>query len=589
MNKMQTPPQETNISIKPLHVLSPSNDVYNHGWRGDSSYFFTTQQVIREQNTFIRADPEVQVPQECMIISQPSTLIRVMFKTQGLLLRNEYRTILRDLIQFCIGEKTVFETDADDNKDWNNTTLNPFHAGLVHSQNSPGVTVMGHPGIGKTAFLIYILILRCLAGLETVYVNTPIDYIYFCEAGAYAVRDTGDDSPGSPPPFGPNTWILLDLEFQVPHFVRQTQAFVVAASCAQYTTQMPAPVSEHFGLKYYMKPWTLSELIQGRHLLFAFDTPTEADLECFCIIFPPSAQVAFIKAINAEPYHEMLEIAISNLTLPKLAHLTWTTDYPDDWLTHRIFTVAPGVTRDRCVADIATEYIYQRLSLYFEDEELALLYEVFIASPFSVTSGGYILKNVMFRVFCEGGEWKVDHVLEGCQSLAMRSSEDCASASTESQPYLRLGQGTSIFSIVPDALSQNDRNFEPLRLFMYSSDTTLRNLKSGYYESCGQGSGSWIYDAEKNSAVVLQAIVPEYDLAEETNRVDGLLRSLGVAVVGYFVVMPPNLDGLGREELLKKFPVVEGSPTFMLYVPTLKCRDSAFKVEEEEMQDVGWL
>ncbi|RDB14543.1 hypothetical protein Hypma_016237 [Hypsizygus marmoreus] len=561
----------------PLNELSPFYDLYTLGWRGNPSDFFMIHQVDRDQEAYDGASATVYVPQECMTIKEPRSIFGVLFKTKGLLLRNEYRTVLRDVIRFSSGEKTVFENDAGDSTE-EDLLSNPFHGGLVHSPNSPGVTLMGHPGIGKTAFLWYVLILRCLAGLETVYLNNPSQFFYFGETGSFSMLYGSDslNQPSSSPLFGPNTWVLVDLSTgsmpQVLLALRQTRAFILIASCMQ--PKWAAPLNDPFGLKYYMKPWTLSELIQARHL--SFECPTEAELERFCTLFPPSAGLAFM--YDARDSEKMLSIGISQATFADLVHMMQTADALDNWLTHRILCVAPAATRDKCTANIATPEMYWQLTCSLEDNELlALLYEMFVSSPYSVASGGYVLEASMYRLFCEGGEWAVEQVLRG-DVPQISGNLTSAPTSTSTQCYLRLGHGADLFSIARDSLSQDDRNmFKPLTLYKYSP---LANSKSGYYLSFGSESGNWIYDAEKNSAIVLQALVPGQDLAKERNGVDALLRSLGVAVVGYFIATPPDSDSLRKGELLTAVNL----PLFRLFVPALNCRDRSFKVEEEEEQ-----
>ncbi|GBE85512.1 hypothetical protein SCP_0800290 [Sparassis crispa] len=66
------------------------------------------------------------------------------------------------------------------------TTLDTLMALSVEVPNS-SIIVVGHPGIGKTIFLFYVLIYRLQRGLSTFYQKTAESVLYFHKSGVYSI------------------------------------------------------------------------------------------------------------------------------------------------------------------------------------------------------------------------------------------------------------------------------------------------------------------------------------------------------------------------------------------------------------------
>lgn len=122
-------------------------------------------------------------------------------------------------------------------------------------------------GIGKTAWLIIVLILRLIAGLPTILQLRPNRLYYFDDSGVHQLKYTSStDAFEFRTQFAPSTWCLVDANIDVqtvPSFIRDLRLFIVQTSPpraerVQWHKKQSTPV-----LFYFLKPWTLSELITG--------------------------------------------------------------------------------------------------------------------------------------------------------------------------------------------------------------------------------------------------------------------------------------------------------------------------------------
>jgi len=113
----------------------------------------------------------------------------------GVLIREEYTEAFRAVVEFSQTRRAKRRTEVtDDETEESHQSktgaqdfyLNPFsNISATLSVSKGGFILIGHPGIGKTVWLIVMLILRLQAGLATIY-QSKVDYIYvFNDEGVF--------------------------------------------------------------------------------------------------------------------------------------------------------------------------------------------------------------------------------------------------------------------------------------------------------------------------------------------------------------------------------------------------------------------
>ena len=225
----------------------------------------------------------------------------------GVLIRDEYMEALKAVIEYSSKRTTNFPTvvshggDRKDNEDdmrVDDDTLsapfrNPFldpPAQLVSYRG--GFILVGHPGIGeqhrflpavdshpclgKTVWLNVVLILRLQAGLPTIYQSHPDRLYFFSKEGVFKCNCSPGHIP-NPCEFRrripESTWCLIDCNQDlvgVPMFIQQLRLFIVQASSLRSDHLKWTNKATSLVIRYFMKPWTLSELIVGHvtHVCF---------------------------------------------------------------------------------------------------------------------------------------------------------------------------------------------------------------------------------------------------------------------------------------------------------------------------------
>lgn len=133
-----------------------------------------TGRVVQRQDGHLRASAGVDVPNSCTVL-QLSDKDRAEYRlgVSGILIRDDYLTSLGDICHFA-AQRVFPQNDAADDPI---TFDNPFLDNNV--QNIRGaVTLLGHPGIGKSLWLIVVLVLRVLAGCPTIYHSKPNFFLH---------------------------------------------------------------------------------------------------------------------------------------------------------------------------------------------------------------------------------------------------------------------------------------------------------------------------------------------------------------------------------------------------------------------------
>ena len=121
--------------------------------------------------------------------------------------------------------------------------------------------------VGKTVFLFVLLVLRLQARLTTIYQSRNSHLYYFADNGVFLINLIPEPiATNFKSQFHPSTWCLIDSNQSldtVPVFIQDLNLFIVQASSPRphhfkWTKKATSPVR-----RYFMKPWTLSELYAG--------------------------------------------------------------------------------------------------------------------------------------------------------------------------------------------------------------------------------------------------------------------------------------------------------------------------------------
>jgi len=139
------------------------------------------------------------------------------------------------------------------------------------SAKAVGVSVIGQWGCSTSVFLQYILCLRLVAELPTIFVNDKDEFTLICEDGAYVISNTSKSFCRSLFQILPaKTWCLVDSNDvvpTVPSYLLSLNAFIVQAGKMNTASiEWLHTVGSQPSTRYYMKKWHAFELVAARML-----------------------------------------------------------------------------------------------------------------------------------------------------------------------------------------------------------------------------------------------------------------------------------------------------------------------------------
>ncbi|KAK0463204.1 uncharacterized protein EV420DRAFT_1160643 [Desarmillaria tabescens] len=246
---------------------------------------------------------------------------------------------------------------------------NPF---LEYKESAPkvkGFIITGHPGIGKSIFLYYVLLLRLQASKPTILVTHPEKVTVFLRRGVFSISMADFEDVIQVIPA--TAWCLVDTSESlktVPAAIYNTPFFVLQAT---------APKRKHLewqnkvlGVhKYIMKPFSLSELIIGRNRsLDVSQTLSEKSLQEYYHRYTPSARFAYQHAGNLEKYATFVRCLVGRLTIDRLKMLVGEllTDVNScgEQILYHILTITAEAGGQRSVpkVDVPSYYLSQLMT-----------------------------------------------------------------------------------------------------------------------------------------------------------------------------------------------------------------------------------
>ncbi|KAJ6515350.1 hypothetical protein C8R45DRAFT_206618 [Mycena sanguinolenta] len=177
---------------------------------------------------------------------------------------------------------------------------NPFMEPGHQAPSRSRILITGVPGIGKSVFTRFVLCLRCMAGLPTVYMNEARRLEVFHEGQRIAHEQVWniEEVLWALPE---NTWIIVDTNpnfAQVPRDVTNTRFFIlqVMPPCPEYAYWIKKSIL--LPRIIVMKPWSAEELITARwsQVNEASLAATDNQLREFVQLYGGSARDAYLFA-----------------------------------------------------------------------------------------------------------------------------------------------------------------------------------------------------------------------------------------------------------------------------------------------------
>ncbi|KAJ3929300.1 MAG: hypothetical protein NXY57DRAFT_431835 [Lentinula lateritia] len=225
----------------------------------------------------------------------------------------------------------------------------PFQGDQEPPKSKMWLSVVGMPGIGKSHFLLYIWNLRRAQELPTLYIAGKTDIRLFVNGQEYS----GTTAMWRVPLYDRHLsggWCLIDSNEEqdpLPRNLLESSLFVIQAA---------SPREKHFtdrkkrsGIKryYYMKEWTVKELLLGRHFQSFEQSPDY--LKYFFALLGGSAREAFSpEFLSPDDCYQTMKEDLQNLEDSKLRHI-WSSKFNahtmtnsiEEGISHKFFSVFP--------------------------------------------------------------------------------------------------------------------------------------------------------------------------------------------------------------------------------------------------------
>ncbi|KAK0463205.1 uncharacterized protein EV420DRAFT_1160619 [Desarmillaria tabescens] len=433
--------------------------------------------------------------------------------------------------------------------------VNPFHGKEDLESRLAGFMILGHPGIGKTIFLYYILLLRLQAKQPTILVTRPNSVTLFLEQGVFSVAIEHFTIISKLIPA--SAWCLVDssdeLKAPPPFSIIQSSFFIVQVTSARYSriAWRKRTMDVH---QYYMKPFTLSELIVGRNRkLRPSDSITESMLQAYYKDYTPSARTAYQYANHPGHYYTMVKEIVRQMSfdcLKKLVDGFSDVDILDENTSHNIvtITVAVGGERSEPRVEIPSRHLGTLLVKHLMVSAVrsaASLYYMFTQIPFLRSAGGYVLDIAMHEVLLHRSHWRVK-VLTAKPPTGQRRNWHWTLDAGASSGTLCFPRSGGVDFMDRDATEEEQAEISGLTLrYLPKRGDAARELvdasPSYYFRPLDPNEATFdavIFLKEKKRAVVFQATVSKKHTASA--RGFEYLKGVGVEELWYITVVPPG-------------------------------------------------
>ncbi|KDQ10896.1 hypothetical protein BOTBODRAFT_177780 [Botryobasidium botryosum FD-172 SS1] len=503
-----------------------------------------------------RAPSEVRVWDKVWALSMPSR-VHALFKdsyVESVLIRREYAIVLKDAITWA-SKRSPTTFDSGDRTDDDDEPLveikNPF------SEPEASRAIVPR----KMLWLYYILVFRLAVGLPTIFVNDSNHLYIFNHSGAFVFTDYESPFETSAGErfkecITRDYWCLVDSSARfigVPEFIMEQNRFVVQAASPRIEHTKWTRKTPYQFFTYFMKPWTLSELIAGREFQKASVLPSEAELAAYYARHVPSARIAYrhAQAQSMPLFEDKIREDLRDLSFETFKSLLTTLStmrVGNQEVSHKYILIAP-MPGDRATftTDVPSRYIFELIHNALDistHHQAAGLYNFLAKFPQTRATAGYLLEHYFHQIIIKGGEWEVRslaHTDTGPKNVVWSATDD--RPSVPAIEYLHLGCISPLrsFILVSDNPLENMayRSFE-VRVFD-PYDRQLQ-LDDGYYYRPNPDFPAtfdgFVYTSHTQTATLFQATVsPDHSMSLRGIK---WLQELGVIKFDYIIVTPPG-------------------------------------------------
>jgi hypothetical protein len=432
---------------------------------------------------------------------------------------------------------------------------------LVSEAVSYHIIATSSISVGKTALLYVLLVLRLQAQLPTIYQSRDSHLYYFADDGVSLINLASSPiATNFKSQFHQSTWCLIDSNQNldtVPVFIQDLDLFIVQASSPRphryaWIDKATRPV-----LRYFMKSWTLPELLVGYVTYLLISEPfviplsrvlqdevcSEAQIEFFSTRYGTSARSVYTNASHPLNYETSLLEKMARITYKGMAKLFREASPLDlaGAVSHQLVAISPGATRNAFESTFPTRYVYEK----FRDslsthklEAVARLYDIFVRNPNTKVPAGFMLEDDVNDVFFRGGEWSLVPMMKSNRTGPKYTHWKDPNGPITPQ-YLHLGYlGHHIAIDTTPHPAGTVYVALPLKRFLPGGPL---QLVDGYYYPSSRSQetfDAFIYESASKTATVLQVTTAKTHSVKEGGV--KWLQGLGVERFRYIAVSTPN-------------------------------------------------
>src|ERR1700722_590820 len=404
-------------------------------------------------------------------------------------------------------------------------------------------------------WLLFVLVHRLLAGLPTMFQSRPDHLYFFGSDGAFECTLHAAKLKTCIPT---STWCLIDANQHIikpPMYIQDLSLYIVQAASPRPNRFKWSEKVIPFPFRFFMKPWTFSEIIVGyvdrssfnctltdliHSQMLQLEKHTEQSLQYFYEHFGPSTRAAYLSASDPTSYEKALEAKLGAINLDALQQIISAAIGLDlsEAITHQVFLIIPDTSRNSHNTIIATRYLYDKLygKLHIHTTQAQdHLYSLFLGSPQSKSLAGHLLDTALHDVLCGGGQWLMDKM-----SPRNPGPKNTHWTLKPDGPVYRLRIGHQVgLVVVDDAPLDLNECHKPLRRFHFVRGSRI-TLQDGYYVPTYHNHpsfDSFIYESATATATVFQATVGLVHSAVDEGF--AWLQERGVSNIQYIAVLSP--------------------------------------------------
>ncbi|KIM46478.1 hypothetical protein M413DRAFT_8313 [Hebeloma cylindrosporum] len=391
-------------------VLEGLNLLWQDAWgKGSATNLFQIHKIDRDGTL-----PHIDTPETCTVLNLPPMLLR-NYEISAIMIRREYLIALEFVILIAQGgepSQSKHRHELPPNlSPAGDPYLNPFPLYSSSPSRPRAVTLIGHPGIGKTLFLLYVLVCRMLASLPSICMEENDTAYIINSSGVKKVNVTALNSTL----ITDDSWCLVDSNDrlpEVPKAITALRKFIIQttsphAERTDWWTKFPRRV-----YRFFMREWDLQELIAARSVQTG-EEASELNLKTFLDRFIAAARQAFIYGSAQDMYARLIMETLEDLSgdqTLEIIHSGRLLDL-DKKVSHHLVLITPSAdTRLEHLTDIPTRFLYETIRDYTRKDALQgalLLHEIFKEVTETTFAIDYIYEDFARYLIPRGGQRSV--------------------------------------------------------------------------------------------------------------------------------------------------------------------------------------